>query len=68
MEQGTFAEWHARNAEIAVVTFAATPFGWKHVVDLGDISTARGTEMTMPLWLRSSEPSARAVFNASVVS
>jgi len=41
------------------VTFAATPFGWKHVVYLGDISTARGTEMTLPLWLRSSGPSAR---------
>ncbi|MFN7132128.1 MAG: NADPH-dependent F420 reductase [Myxococcales bacterium] len=27
-------------------------FGWKHVVDLGDISTARGTEQYLPLWLR----------------
>jgi 8-hydroxy-5-deazaflavin:NADPH oxidoreductase len=27
-------------------------FGWKHVVDLGDITTARGTEMYLPLWVR----------------
>lgn len=27
-------------------------FGWKHVVDLGDITTARGTECYLMLWLR----------------
>lgn len=27
-------------------------FGWKSIVDLGDISTARGTEMYLPLWVR----------------
>lgn len=27
-------------------------FGWKDIVDLGDLSTARGTEMYLPLWLR----------------
>jgi predicted dinucleotide-binding enzyme len=27
-------------------------FGWTDVLDLGDISTARGTEMYLPLWLR----------------
>ncbi len=27
-------------------------FGWKHVLDLGDITTARGAEMWLPLWLR----------------
>src|SRR5262249_5842027 len=26
--------------------------GWKNVIDLGDITTARGTESYMPLWLR----------------
>ena len=25
--------------------------GWKQVVDLGDITTARGTEMILPLWV-----------------
>jgi predicted dinucleotide-binding enzyme len=27
-------------------------FGWKRVIDLGDITSARGTEMWLPLWLR----------------
>ena len=28
--------------------------GWKadNIIDLGDISTARGTEMILPIWLR----------------
>jgi predicted dinucleotide-binding enzyme len=27
-------------------------FGWRTVIDLGDITTARGPEMMLPLWLR----------------
>jgi predicted dinucleotide-binding enzyme len=27
-------------------------FGWKDIIDLGDITTARGTEMLLGLWLR----------------
>ncbi len=27
-------------------------FGWKDIIDLGDITTARGTEMMLPIWLR----------------
>ncbi len=27
-------------------------FGWKDLIDLGDLSAARGTEMYLPLWLR----------------
>lgn len=27
-------------------------FGWKNVVDLGDITGARTIEMYLPLWLR----------------
>lgn len=27
-------------------------FGWKTVIDLGDIATARGVEMILPLWIR----------------
>jgi predicted dinucleotide-binding enzyme len=26
--------------------------GWKDIVDLGDITTARGTEMLLPIWIR----------------
>ena len=27
-------------------------FGWTDIIDLGDITTARGTEMLLPMWLR----------------
>jgi predicted dinucleotide-binding enzyme len=27
-------------------------FGWSHIVDLGDLSAARGMEMYLPIWLR----------------
>lgn len=27
-------------------------FGWRSVIDLGDITTARGTEMLLPIWVR----------------
>lgn len=27
-------------------------YGWKNIIDLGDITTARGTEMLLPIWLR----------------
>lgn len=27
-------------------------FGWQSIIDLGDISTARGTEQMLPLWVR----------------
>jgi predicted dinucleotide-binding enzyme len=34
------------------VTKLLQSFGWQDIVDLGDISTARGTEMMLPLWGR----------------
>jgi len=36
----------------AQVTEILRSFGWRHVLDLGDVTTARGTEMYLPLWLR----------------
>ncbi|MFI6328237.1 NADPH-dependent F420 reductase [Micromonospora chersina] len=35
-----------------VVTELLASFGHTDVIDLGDITTARGTEMLLPLWLR----------------
>ena len=36
----------------AVVSDLLTSLGWSDIVDLGDITTARGPEMLLPLWLR----------------
>lgn len=34
------------------VTRLLRDFGWKHVIDLGDISASRATEMYLALWVR----------------
>ena len=36
----------------AQVTDLLRAFGWRTVIDLGDISTARGRRWSLPLWLR----------------
>jgi len=41
--------------------------GWKHVIDLGDITQARGTEMFLPLWVRLYGALQTADFNIHVV-
>lgn len=45
-------------------------FGWaeKNVLDLGDITTARGTEMYLPLWLRIWGATQNGAFNMKLVS
>jgi predicted dinucleotide-binding enzyme len=42
-------------------------FGWTDIIDLGDITTARGTEMLMPIWLRLFGALQKPVFNFKVV-
>lgn len=42
-------------------------FGHTDVLDLGDISTARGTEMYLPLWLRMMGAVGHATFNLRIV-
>jgi len=41
-------------------------FGWRTIVDLGDISGARGVEMLLPLWLRLMGTFKTATFNFHV--
>jgi predicted dinucleotide-binding enzyme len=41
--------------------------GWSDVIDLGDITTARGTEMYLPLWLRIMGAIENPMFNIKVV-
>ena len=42
-------------------------FGWTDILDLGDISAARGTEMIMPIWLRLFGAIQKPVFNFKIV-
>ena len=50
-----------------VVTGFLMSLGHTDVIDLGDISTARGTEMYLPLWLRLWGSLGTPIFNIKVV-
>lgn len=49
------------------VTELLTSFGHTDVIDLGDITTARGAEMVLPLWVRLMGTLGTATFNFKVV-
>ena len=51
----------------AAVTELLTSFGHQDVIDLGGIETARGTEMLLPLWLRTMGALGTGLFNIKVV-
>jgi predicted dinucleotide-binding enzyme len=51
-EHDLFVSGDDAGAKATVTAFLKREFGWKHVIDLGDITTARGTEMVLPLWVR----------------
>ncbi|MDG4806412.1 NAD(P)-binding domain-containing protein [Micromonospora sp. WMMD1120] len=50
-----------------VVTELLVSFGHTDVIDLGDLSTARGAEMLVPLWVRLYGRLDTAIFNIRVV-
>src|SRR5258708_5967562 len=56
-------------AEAEVKKHLGAWFGWKpgNVIDLGDITGSRGTEMFLPLWLRLFGMFGDATFNIQVV-
>lgn len=47
-----FISGNDSGAKQIVADFLKTQFGWKSPIDLGDITTARGTEQLLPIWLR----------------
>lgn len=51
----------------ATVTSLLTEFGHTDVIDLGDITTARGTEMLLPVWLRLMGALGTPMFNFKIV-
>ncbi len=62
-----FVSGNDAGAKTAVTGYLKDWFGWKDVIDLGDISTARGTEMLLPIWLRLFGGLKTPVFNFKVV-
>lgn len=63
-----FVSGNDLDAKATVIRYLKEWFGWRHVIDLGDITTARGVEMYVLLWhyLRDVTPSQR--FNIKVVT
>ncbi|HVG57950.1 MAG TPA: NAD(P)-binding domain-containing protein [Hyalangium sp.] len=54
-------------AKATVGEFLKTQFGWKNLVDLGDITNSRGTESYLPLWIRLWGSLKTADFNIKIV-
>jgi 8-hydroxy-5-deazaflavin:NADPH oxidoreductase len=51
----------------ATVTELLESFGWQDIIDLGELSTARGTEMLLPIWLRLMSALGTPMFNFKIV-
>jgi predicted dinucleotide-binding enzyme len=51
----------------AAVSELLRSFGWSDIIDLGDITTARGTEMVLPIWVRLFGVLQKPIFNFKIV-
>jgi predicted dinucleotide-binding enzyme len=58
---GDDAEAKARVSELL------QSFGWMDIIDLGDITTARGTEMVLPIWVRLFGVLQKPIYNFKIV-
>jgi len=47
-----FVSGNDAGAKAEVTRILKEWFGWREVIDLGDITSSRGAEMSVPLWLR----------------
>ena len=51
----------------AIVINLLKSFGWQDIIDLGDLQSARGTEMLMPIWLKLMQQLGTGAFNYKIV-
>ena len=65
-EHTVFVSGNDTSAKAAVAELLKS-FGWKDVLDLGDISSARGPEMYMAMWLRLWGATGTGMMNIKVV-
>ena len=47
-----FMSGNDAEAKAMVLKILTDWFGWKYVIDLGDVTTARGAEQLLPIWVR----------------
>lgn len=62
-----FIAGNENKAKKAVKRMLKKELGWTSVIDLGDITGARGMEMTLPIWLRLWGVLDNAVFGTKIV-
>lgn len=51
----------------ATVKNILNQFGWTDIIDLGDITTARGLEMMLPIWLRTWQATGNGHFAFKII-
>ena len=51
-EHDIFISGNDAGAKATVEKILKDWFGWKSIIDLGDITTARATEMLLPIWIQ----------------
>lgn len=67
-DRGTmFVSGNDAEAKQSVINNFLTPWGWNDVIDLGDITTARGTEMLLPVWVRTWAATGNGYFSFKIV-
>jgi len=66
-EHVIFVSGNDAPAKAQVVSWLTSWFDWRHVIDLGDITSARGAEMYLPIWLRLWSALGTGIFNIQVV-
>ena len=66
-DHDTFICGNDGEAKAEVTRILKDWFGWKSVIDLGDISGSRGMEMYLPLWLRLAQVGHWSPFNIKLV-
>jgi len=62
-----FVSGNDPEAKARVTSILKEWFGWKSVVDLGDITSARGPEMILPLWISLARVTGTPNFNFKIV-
>jgi 8-hydroxy-5-deazaflavin:NADPH oxidoreductase len=68
-DHDVFLSGNDADAKAFVTEHVLKAFGWadEHIYDLGDVTTARGTEMLLPLWLRVWGATGVGAFNFKIV-
>jgi predicted dinucleotide-binding enzyme len=67
-ETDLFISGNDADAKAFVADFLKQSFGWTSIIDLGDITTARGPEMLLPIWVRLYGPLGTGLFNFKIVT